>query len=204
MELQNLLDRHHWSESDFKYSKKNVEQLIRPQALDNVERLFQHYYRSIGLNTALMILTGCLYFIKPIPEMLIPILLIGLSYLFIVGSMLYYLILKKRPDQSENLKVYLSQTISYNKGVYKFQCESSSLILTTAYVGGFFLGTLLTGSETFDSNKLPVYVFLSITTILFYFFTKTKSFKAINRKLNPNYNKIKSQLDKHLEELTTE
>jgi hypothetical protein len=69
------------------------------------------------LNSGLLAITVCLYFIKPVNEILLPIGLIASAFLFVLLNILKGAAGKNWPDPSSDLKTVLTETLAYNQTV---------------------------------------------------------------------------------------
>jgi hypothetical protein len=202
MELKNLLNSQNWETSDLDYNTKTIEDELRKGINARVTELFRHYYRSLVLNSFFLLATIAVYFAKPSLDIILPLSLIGLCYIFLVGNVAWQLLFDQRPDHLADIQTTLRATIAYNQRMYRRQCRYFSLITTTSFAGGFLLGLILRGRSLEEIFTHPIVTsIIVISSVLIYFFSRTPSFRKLNQKLNPRYHRVKNDLEQQLKEL---
>jgi len=202
MELKNLLDKHNWSDSDLSYEADVIEQEMRQQVSAKIALLFTNYKRSIVLNLLFLLATIVLYVVYPSLDMLVPVGIIGSCFLFLIVTTLYQLWTDNKPDQSQDMKTVLEETLAYDKRMYNMQCRFFSWIFTASALGGMLLGMIVKGwTLQRIVHTTPVVLFIMAFTIGIYALSKSTSFRKFNRRLNPTYHHTKKFIQQQLHTL---
>jgi len=204
MELSKLLRDQAWEASNLSYDSLTLEVMLQPKASKYIGRLFRFYRKSLAMNTLFLLATIALYWANPTEDMLLPLGLIGGCFLYLMATSWRMIREKDNLDLSGDLRSIVQRVLEFNQYQHRQMCRYHSVLFTICFAGGFILGMLLKGRQLAYFVEKPIlFVILIILTTGFYFLTKTKSFRSLNRRLNPVYNRTKKQLETILEELET-
>lgn len=205
MGLKILLDQNNWEDSSLDYSFNALDSSLRESVESSIGDLFKHYYKSIILNTILLLVTVSIYFFRPSNDVLVPVLIIGGVFGFLAFSVIWQLLFLKKPDMSASLHSVIQQILEYNKRINIRLCNYTSLIVSTSFAGGFLLGLVLQGWSLekifYHPVLMPIYLIL---TVGIHLLARKQVMNNWSRVLNPKYHKTKEFLEAQLNTLETE
>lgn len=204
MELIGLLNQRNWDDSN-DFTELKIKQAMRSKTLMNIKKLYQTYYRGIALNLGFLSVFMLVYIFNPTIEFLIPTLMIISCFLIIVINLVFHLWKEEKVDLSGELKLIITEMLTFDRKVYSRQCKYNSLILMTSFIGGFLMGLAYQGWTISKFLEKPIiFLVLAVFAVGFHFLTKSDSFKNFNKMLNPSYYKTKSYLEHQLELITAD
>jgi len=199
MELKSLLQNSGWEESEVDIPLESLRDRGVDSVGENIKTLVVGNYKALVLNLVFFSITIYVYFQNPTISFLIPTLLIGSCFLFLILSVWGGIIQHRKVDRSEAVAVLIADVLAVNKEMYQRQCKYHSVLITQCFLGGFLLGLAFQGWTLEKYLEKPeVFIFLIPLTIGFFYLTRTKSFLSIHRTLSPNYFRAKGFLENQL------
>ncbi|MEM9324553.1 MAG: hypothetical protein AAGA85_02810 [Bacteroidota bacterium] len=205
MALIDLLNKQGWERSDLGYTSAELEKDLKPQVVSKVRILFRHYYLSLSLNGFFLLVTVGLYFLRPIPDMLLPVGIITSVFGFLIVSVVRQLVAQERIDTTQNVRQVIESSLAYNAQINANVCRYHSVISTLSAIGGYLLGLILQGWTLHKLLDKPiVLVVMLLVAFAGYYLTKSRGFRKYNRALNPHYFKAKKYLEEQLRVLDSQ
>ena len=199
MELKTLLENSGWEKSEESFSPKMISRNTEKTISKNMRVLFVNNYKALALNVFFLSITLYVYLRNPTIDFLIPSILVASCFLFLTISVWGGIVRNSQIDRSQPIAIVLSEVLERNKMMYQQQCKYHSILITQSFLGGFFLGLAFQGWTLKEAAEKPVIFAIVVPlTVGCYYLTKTKSFQAFNRSLNPSYFRAKASLESQL------
>lgn len=205
MELKNLFNDHADRLSDLDYGHEVVHKQMTKRTSNDLSYIFWYYRVALGLNLTFLAVFFIAYLISAKIELVLPLLLIGISYALIIRDIIFYLF-KRRiilPDQS--LTPYLEQQLDLLSKVEQSHKKQVPLIILLGFIGGFIAGLIYSGwtYQKMLDKPIILLILLMLSGVL-YPLLQRSSYQGLNSLFAKKYHSKKKSLQNLLSQLKEE
>ena len=202
MELKNLFDDQADQLSDLNYDYNTVHKQISHKGSNELSYILWYYRTALGLNLMFLAIFFLVYLSSGKIELVLPLLLIALSYAIIIRDITTYLSERKMISPDQPLIYYIEKQLHLLLKAEESHKKRIPIIILLSFIGGF-IGGLIYSGWTYQKmlDKPVVLLILLIFSGILYPLIQRSSYQGLNSLFAKKYNSKKKRLQQLLSEL---